>query len=396
MDIKAASRLTKESVTGIVDLVEAVHYNITRLGGIFGNNKKQRTSGITGFVYNNVRSITALSGEGIELLVDTLKFVENERVPSPKKKTVISIINGVIGDYLVEKKNPLAIPMQLRYNGEQITRVDQIQEEARKKIVLLVHGSCMSDLQWTRKGHDHGSMLSQDFGHTPVYLLYNSGRHISDNGKELSEILEGLMRTFQANTELVILAHSMGGLLSRSAIHYGTSLNKKWVKLVKKLIFLGTPHHGAPLEKGGNWIDNMLDSNPFSAPLSRLGKIRSAGITDLRYGNILDEDWNGHDRFIPKGDQRTHVPLPTNVQCFAIAASVGMASTKLENELVGDGLVPISSALGQHKNPHLNLSFAPKNQWTGSKMNHLDLLSHPEVYAKIKSWVNMNDSSELD
>ena len=327
--------------------------------------------------------------------MDKLTPVVKARKPGQKREAVIAAINGVLGDHLATKNNPMAIPMQLRYDKKPINRLEQIPEVSKNKIVLLIHGSCMNDLQWNRKGHDHGSMLSQDLGYTPIYLLYNSGLHISHNGQDLADFLETFMQNASKKTELVMLAHSMGGLISRSAIHYGIKKNHRWVKLLTKLIFLGTPHHGAPLEKGGNWIDNMLEANPFSAPLSRLGKIRSAGITDLRYGNIVDEDWDKYDRFAPSGDQRTPVPLPVNTQCFAIAATFGKSPTRFRKELLGDGLVPVSSALGRHKDPRLVLSFPANNQWTGHDMSHLDLLNHPDVYAKIKSWLNVNDTVEL-
>lgn len=387
-DLKGAGSLTKDGVSGIIDIVEAIHYNITSLGGLLRKNKNERTTGITGFVYDNIRSITNLSGSGFDVLIDKLSLLLNEKEPAGNHEALVSVVNGVIGDHLVKKNNPLAIPMQLRYNGKSITSHDEIAPERRKKIVLMIHGSCMNDLQWSRRGHSHGAALLQDLNYTPVYLLYNSGRHVSENGKEFTEIIESFMLNVPDETELVILAHSMGGLVSRSAVYYGTMMKHGWVNNLQKLICLGTPHHGAPLEKGGNWIENILENNPFSAPISRLGRIRSAGITDLRYGNILDEDWNRHDRFQRSGDQRVPVPLPESVHCFAIAATMGNSNTKLDKELIGDGLVPLSSALGKHKISMRNLAFPRKNLWIGRNMKHLDLLSNPDVYTIIKHWLN--------
>ena len=112
----------------------------------------------------------------------------------------------------------------------------------------------------------------------------------------------------------------MGGLVARSACHYGAAAGHAWLRHLRTLVFLGTPHHGAPMERGGNWIDLLLGISPYSAPLARLGKIRSAGITDLRYGNLTHEDWQGRDRFA-RGDRRRFVPLPEGVRCYAIAAT---------------------------------------------------------------------------
>jgi hypothetical protein len=156
---------------------------------------------------------------------------------------------------------------------------------------------------------------------------------------------------------------------------------------LQKLLFLGTPHHGAVLEKGGNWIDVLLGTSPYSAPFSRLGKIRSSGMTDLRYGNVVDEDWHGSDRFDLTGDQRMPVPLPEGVACFAIAATTSQDFNVLGEDLIGDGLVKVSSALGHHQNAELTLKIPESQQWVGQGMNHLDLLNHPAVYEMIKSWL---------
>ena len=177
--------------------------------------------------------------------------------------------------------------------------------------------------------------------------------------------------------ELVVIAHSMGGLVSRSACHYGQVEGHSWLNHLRKMVFLGTPHHGAPLERAGNWVDILLEISPYSAPFSRLGKIRSAGVTDLRYGNILDEDWKERDRFNCRGDHRSAAPLPEGLQCYTIAAATGKKSSMLGDKVIGDGLVTLDSALGRHKNAELNLSFPKTRQWIARDMNHMDLLSHP-------------------
>ena len=117
----------------------------------------------------------------------------------------------------------------------------------------------MNDLQWKRKGHDHGAALARDLAYTPVYLHYNSGLHISTNGRAFAELLEALVRLWPVPlTELVLIGHSMGGLVARSACHYGALARHEWLRRLDKLVFLGTPHHGAPLERGGNWVDMLL------------------------------------------------------------------------------------------------------------------------------------------
>jgi hypothetical protein len=153
------------------------------------------------------------------------------------------------------------------------------------------------------------------------------------------------------------------------------------------MVFLGTPHHGAPLERAGNWVDIVLGATPYAAPFARLGKVRSAGITDLRHGCLLDEDWVGRDRFARRADRRQPVPLPEGVRCATVAASLGPPGGGLKQRLLGDGLVPLDSALGQHADPLRCLHFPEEWQWVGYGINHLQLLEHPQVFAQLLRWL---------
>ena len=227
-------------------------------------------------------------------------------------------------------------------------------------------------------------------GYTPVYLHYNSGLHVSTNGRAFAGLLEDLVhRLARAVEEFVLIGHSMGGLVARSACHYGAPRAIAWTRQLDRLVFIGTPHHGAPLERGGNWVDMLLGSNAYSAPFARLGRIRSAGITDLRFGNLVDDDWNRRDRFERGGDRRVAVPLPEGVACYAIAATIGRKAGDLGDRLIGDGIVPLASALGRHANPELALAFEPSRQWVAHGTRHLDLLSRPEVCAQIERWLDV-------
>jgi len=391
-DLRGVSRLTIDGIAGIVDLVEAMHYNIGSVPGILAKPKQGRTTGITGLVYRSIRGVIGLVGSGLDGLLARLTPLLGERSTWPGRETLLAALNGVLGDYLAASSNPLAITMRLRRSGIPLPGESQSLAaaipQAGGKVVVLLHGLCMNDLQWKRKGHDHGAALARDLAYTPVYLHYNSGLHISTNGRAFADLLEMLVQCWPVPlTELVLIGHSMGGLVARSACHYGALAGHQWLPHVGKLVFVGTPHHGAPLERGGNWVDILLGSSAYSAPLARLGKIRSAGITDLRFGNLVDEDWNKRDRFERSRDLRVAVPLPEGVACYAIAASTGKMAGDLSGRLIGDGIVPLASALGHHRNPRLALTFDESRQWVAYGINHLDLLSDPEVYAQIRRWL---------
>jgi len=187
-DIKAASQLTIDGIKGIVDIVEAMYYTITRFGGVLGSSEQKRTTGITGFVFRVIRKMIGFVGGGIDALLTELGFLIESKDSTPAREAVVSALNGVLGDYLANKKNPLAISMKFRKNGVLISPDNQeltdLTRKAGGKIVVMVHGSCMNDLQWNRNDHDHGKALAKDFGYLPIYLHYNTGLHISENGKD--------------------------------------------------------------------------------------------------------------------------------------------------------------------------------------------------------------------
>jgi hypothetical protein len=293
------------------------------------------------------------------------------------------VLNGVAGDQLEATRNPLAIPMTLR-----IAARDPSGVKPGPRILVLVHGLCRNDRQWTRRGHDHGAALARDAGYTPVLVRYNSGLHVSENGRTLSARLESLVAGWPgAVEELSILAHSMGGLVARSALHQAQAAGHVWPRVLRSIVFLATPHLGAPLERGGHALNRLLGSSPYTAPFARLGHLRSAGITDLRHGSLLEEDWRGRDRFGPSPARPRHVPLPRGVRCSAIAATLGRGRGNLSDALLGDGVVPLASALGRDDDPGRALAFPDERVFVARGTGHLDLLGSREVYERVRAFL---------
>jgi pimeloyl-ACP methyl ester carboxylesterase len=390
-DLRGLTRLTLDGIAGLVDVVEAIHHNIASGPGTLRPPTHGRVRGITGLVYRSIRKVIGLVAHALDLSLAPLIPLLGVDSALPGREALLAALNGVLGDYLARSKNPLAISMHLCYDGRPLALTARGLAAAIPrpgKLLLLAHGLCMNDLQWNRRGHDHGAALARDLGYTPVYLRYNSGLHVSANGRELAELLEALLKLWPVPLEeLVLIGHSMGGLVCRSACHYGALADHAWRRRLRKLVFLGTPHHGAPLERGGNWVEVLLGISPYVAPLARLGKIRSAGITDLRYGNLLDSDWEERDRFERSGDRRRATALPGGVLCYTLAATTGKRAGALKGRIIGDGIVPLASALGLHPDPDRALGFPSSRRWIGYGMSHLDLLSEPEVYERIKRWL---------
>lgn len=396
--LRGLGRLAAEATLGVTELVEAVHQTISTAPGPLGTPPAGPTRGITGVVYGNVRGVTRLVGSGVDAALARLAPLLGELQPSPRRDAILAALNGVLGDYLEASGNPLAIPMHLRRSGVALgtdsADVSSVVSERPGKVVLLVHGLCVNDDRWSREGHDHGGALERDLGLLSVYLRYNSGRHISTNGRELSRLLETFLPSGPVPPpELTIVAHSMGGLVTRSALQAAAEAGHTWPQGLRSVVFLGTPHHGSPLERGGNLVQAALGVSPYSLPFAHLGKLRSAGITDLRHGNLLDDDWEGADRFAHRGDTRRPLPLPLGISFFAIAATTTKESARPGSRLAGDGLVPVESALGHHRDPERTLLFPPSRAWIARGMHHFDLLSRPEVYSRIRDWLESSGTS---
>lgn len=390
--LQGITHLIVDATIGVTDLVEDMHKQIVHPSFLPSTRIQKLITIIAGITYKNIRWSTLFIGKNLHKILEQLTPAIDKIKASDKKEIILSVLNGIIGDYLEEKENPLKIEMQFRYQSKSFLldpkTIKATYPNVNGKILLMLHGSCMNDIQWTRKKHNHGKTIAKELNKTPIYLNYNSGRHISTNGKNLNNLLEELIRNWPVPVEeLLVIAHSMGGLVMRSAIYYGEQEQKTWTKRLKKVVFLGTPHHGSHVERKGNYLDIILEAIPYVKPFARLGKIRSAGVTDLRYGNLVDEDWLNNDRFERKTDQRRHIPLPKQIKFYSIAAVIGKKTTTISTKILGDTLVDVKSALGQHKNPDNSLLFKKGNSWIAYENNHLDLLSNLKIFEKIKGWL---------
>ena len=441
-DLSGLCQLSTDAIHKTTQVVEAQHSRLDILSTVLftdrGTDKVRNP--IAAMIYNSIYNINSFVGNSLEYIVLQLEPLlesskENYNGMPPTTTTtphrieiVIAILNGIVGDYLHSQDNPLQIHMQWRslskddiddeVEGRTLSPQKQktIQQMKKKKkhYLLLIHGSCASPHDWWQQGHNHGIALAAALSNNiePLFLHYNTGLHISENGKLLSQCIQQLVNEVEEKDDssssdiirISIIGHSMGGLVARSACHYASqqdgASSSSWIQHLHHLITLGTPHHGAILEQGGKLVDSVLGVHRFTEPISWLTKIRSAGVMDLGYGNVREEDWScGHDNDDEDKensqrknraaliDNRQPTPLPSKVRCLAIAAVLGDANSS-SNRLLGtvlrtDGLVTEASALGigHVNNPELNLVFDMSR--TIYNLGHLGLLSSQDVYRTI-------------
>ena len=382
-DVQGLSRLTIDGVTGTAALVEQLHYAIARVSGPTLPARNGRMRGISGLVYRSIHGITGLVGHSIDFGFRQIVPRLPGAASTPQRDRFLAIVNGVLGDHLETEDNPLALPMQLRHRGHALASDFRLWpgelSAPRRKLLVFMHGLCMTDHDWAQLS----SKVEQLDDVTPVQLFYNSGRSIARNGQELADLLETLVGSQpEACEELVLIGHSMGGLLARSAVHHARLAGQVWTDRLSRLITLGSPHHGAPLERIGHQIDRALALTPFSRPFTRLGRIRSAGILDLRDGRLLESRLP--DEQAP-GNGDTDALLPPQIRMYAIAGTLADTARGLKSATLGDGLVTVDSALGQQlpdqqRPPH-------QRRKVMTQAGHLGLLSHPEVARQIIEWL---------
>ncbi|MDT3679522.1 MAG: alpha/beta hydrolase [Burkholderiaceae bacterium] len=381
-DLLGIARLGVAGTAKITELVEALHAAIAGVPTTAPSLPAGGTRGLTGLVYASVRGATQITGLGLDAALGWLAPRLIGQAPSSDARcAAVAALNGVLGDHLAASRNPLAIRMRLRREGRPLAlRRDSLTAafpDASGHVVVLAHGLCMGDRQWLRNGHDHGAALARDLGCSVLYLNYNSGLPIAVNGREFARLLESLAKAWPVPIErLSIVGHSMGGLLARSACLHASRSGHAWLRRLDAMVFLGTPHRGAPLERGGHWFEQLLGVSAYSAPFARLGEIRSSGITDLRHGRIDDRP-----PIEPDEERRSAPP-----RSLAIAATLGRRDGDLKDRLLGDGLVTLASALGRATRTERAL-FPRGARSVQYEAGHLALLERPAVYRQIRDWL---------
>jgi pimeloyl-ACP methyl ester carboxylesterase len=382
-DLHGLSLLAVDGVLGTVGLVEQVHCAIAGLAPPVGRVAPGTTRGITGLVYRSIHGVTRSVGLASDFALSRVVPLLPQRSSSPERERLLAVINGVVGDHLAERANPLAIDMRLRRDGRALDLDHSAALRPGRRLLISVHGLCMNDLQWQR-GEDSQALpeqLAASLGYTPLYLHYNTGRAIAANGRDFAELLEGLVAQWpEPVEELVLIGHSMGGLVLVSACHHAVQAGHAWANRVRRIVTLGSPHHGAPLERIGHRVESLLALSPYSAPFNRLGAIRSAGITDLRYGNVTGT-WPDPD------DLPETATLPEHVACHVIAATTDSRADSLKSRYLGDGLVPVDSALGRHTDPSRCLPVRPEHRQVVCNTRHIGLLSDRSVQQTLHDWL---------
>jgi triacylglycerol lipase len=316
----------------------------------------------------------------------------------------ISMLNGMYGDSLQEHSSGLALEMAFYQQGRSLRlECDTLRtahSQPMRKVCVLIHGLGCNEFLWQFKAPasfmaapgtkvDYGQLLHDEFGYTPFYVRYNTGLAVAENGRSLARLLDTLYACYPVPIEQILLiGHSMGGLVVRSACHYGTQQGERWVEQVKQVFYLGTPHDGADLER---WAQNTEDAlqaahNPISRLIGNVFNGRSQGIKDLRYGtlvtpDVIDEGWDDVEHH-----QRRAVPWLAHAKHYLIGGTLTCDPANVVSVLLGDGLVcPPHNMDNAIPNENIRLVLG---------VRHLQLARNWEVYQQLAAWCRAEENPQ--
>jgi hypothetical protein len=403
-ELRDAGALAGTALDHVAEVVQDVHRAVAGrlfdLAGAPGRPVRLAHDGIAAIAHGStrlgVRYLPPVAGALASALRDPGAGSVHDRA---RGRAVLGAITGILGDRIAEDQAALAPVMRLRLHGGPLRRDPanlaadaRDRGEATGRLAVFVHGLCETDLCWSfaaeRRWGDrtctYGSMLRADDNWSPVYVNFNTGRHVSENGRELAEQLEQLVRTWPvAVEELALIGHSLGGLVARSAAHQGDALGHAWPARLRHVVGLGTPHLGAPLERFTNWGAHRLARRPETRPFATLLNRRSVGVKDLRYGALLEEDWVGFD---PDELLTDHCTPATLLPGVAYSVASATLSRRPEGIFATDLLVQHASAHGVGRPRSIPFDRA-RTFHLGGRKHHFDLLADRQVYDQLRRWL---------
>lgn len=286
----------------------------------------------------------AVSAVGAPLVASTAAATAVPASTQPSAVAWLAALSAAFGDRMVVDPGvrALTVPMGLRRSGLPVDPAEPGPATSSGTLVILVHGLGSHESMWS----DEYLHVVEAAGAVPLTVRYTTGQAIVDSGAELADLLDEVVARWPVPIEQILLVgHSMGGLVIRSALARGGS----WRNHVQTVVTLGTPHRGAPLERAARTALGVAARIPVAAPIASLGDERSAGIKDLAFADVPEPD--------------------PEVAWHLVAGSLPGARAE---GLLGDGLVPRDSAFG-----------VPRDRVTQTVTiegaDHLALLGHPNV-----------------
>jgi pimeloyl-ACP methyl ester carboxylesterase len=390
---KLATRMAADGVSHVEQVHRAIAARVFTLTAPVSLPARVLHDGIAVFVYAAVRGVGRVAGMTASELAGVASVSPHPAGSTPASNLALAVLNATLGDELAAQGSPLAISMAIRATRTDISpRPDALAAAfpaPTQKMAVFLHGLGETEESWRLHAGRHGqgvqstygSRLASDFGYTPLYLRYNTGLHISENGRHLSRLLEEVVAGWPTPVdEVLLVGHSMGGLVARAACHQAQTNGDTWVEKVRHVVYLGTPHRGAALEQWVSRLSDLLSRLDEGRALAAVLNRRSAGIKDLQSGALLDDERSENTE--AERRQAHDVPLLSSAKHFAISATITSHRRNPIGQLLGDLLVHPASARGGKE-----VSFPTDHKRHFGGLHHFDLLNHPAIYRAMQEWL---------
>jgi hypothetical protein len=405
-ELGALAELAADGFGGMVSRVQELHEAVANRSfgptGAASGAPRAAHDAIAGSVYAAVRGAGTLFGAG---LARTARAAGGgPRISEhPRGRLAQGALNGLWGDRLEDAASALAVPMAIRVGGRDVPAdrdaLAAAFANATGRPVVFVHGLCESDAAWSIRAAERGgtyfTRVLPDVGATAVTIRYNTGLHVSENGRRLAALLEALVEAWPVAVQrLALVGHSMGGLVVRSAGHAATERGDRWPALVDTTISLGTPHLGAPLEQATHFAAWALGSLPEGRPIAAVLGARSAGIKDLRHGRLVDAEWETLDADALRRFERADVPLLAGARHHVVAATLTGSPDHPIARVIGDLFVLTPSAHGLQSRRRV-LAFEEESCRHVGGHDHFDLLNSPALDGLLSEWLSIRPAARL-
>jgi PGAP1-like protein len=406
-ELRAIGDLGGDAAAGIAELARGVHEAVAdRVFGALGPPAAPVRAWHDTIAATSYRGARVLAGSVVRGGAVAGGLAVDDDAPSVSEtgrgRALVAALNGAWGDRLAARGSPLALSMTVRAQGRDVgtdrASLASVFVDASPRVAVFVHGLGESDDAWRRRGigncTPYGERLAAEHGFTPVYVRYNSGLHISANGRTLAALLDKLTASWPCEvSELALVGHSMGGLVLRSACQYGSDAGHRWPERVRSVFALGAPHMGAPLERAANMAGYGLSLVPEARPFARPLAVRAAGVKDLRHGYLIDSDWDGRDPDALRSPAAAEVPWSEHADHYFVSATLSANPDGVSGRLLGDLLVLRRSAWAQRGrvgrgSGAQRLRFELDHYRNLGEANHFDLLNHPAVYEQLSRWLS--------
>jgi triacylglycerol lipase len=340
----------------ILPTVQEVHRAISdgafRLVGTLGRPGQRVHDHIVGRGYDTVRGVLRTAGELGELLAPRLGQADAEVSPAALKARAWA--HGAFAEELLAGIPEFELEVSLWVAGAQVPldrgSLQAAYAEATGALTVFVHGLVDSEDVWRPRTPDDTSLaaVAAAAGSTPLLVRYRTGLAIGRNGADLAQLLEGVTQAWPVPvTRIVVVGHSMGGLVARAACSTATARGHAWLTALSDVVYLGTPHLGSWLEKSANvagWAMRRFSTR--TAPIATFMEQRSRGIKDLRHGTLVEDGWEAATADGLLSGLMPDEPWMDGTTHHLVVGQLRAAATHPLNIAFGDKLVRSGSARG--------------------------------------------------